>query len=148
MISSLAVVVDFGWILVIHGGNLLAFNLNEMIPTSDPSTWAIQGKLQGVQLNPKEHSVSLVRMGYTKDRLMGQLPCLYLHKLGSKLTEQSHMPLRQTTIRPCCPTTSLWWYTTPIKHLGISLLPQSQARRQRSRSSDRQSPSSLKNQSS
>jgi hypothetical protein len=31
----------------------------------------MQGKLQGVKLNPTEHAVSFVRIGQTKDRLMG-----------------------------------------------------------------------------
>jgi hypothetical protein len=65
------VVADFGWILVIQGGRLVAFNLNEMIPTSDISTWVMVGKLQAVKMSPADHNVSFVRIGYTKDRLMG-----------------------------------------------------------------------------
>lgn len=72
-ISSIALVVDFGWVLVVHGGALLAFNLHTMIPTSEPSTWTTQGKSQGVKISSNEHSVAFVRMGYTKDRLMGKL---------------------------------------------------------------------------
>lgn len=72
LITSIATVVDFGWILVIHGGSLLAFNLHTMIPTSEPSTWVMQGKLQAVKLSANEHNVNFVRLGYTKDRLMGE----------------------------------------------------------------------------
>ena len=67
----MAVVADFGWILVVQGGKLAAFNLNEMIPTSDTSTWLMVGKLQAVKMSPADHNVSFVRIGYTKDRLMG-----------------------------------------------------------------------------
>lgn len=70
-ISSVALIIDFGWILVVHAGSLLAYNLHTMIPTSDPSTWVMQGKLQAVKINSNEHHVSFVRLGYTKDRLMG-----------------------------------------------------------------------------
>lgn len=71
-ISSIALVIDFGWVLVVHGGSLLAFNLHNMIPTSEPSTWKMQGKSQAVKISSNEHSVAFVRMGYTKDRLMGE----------------------------------------------------------------------------
>jgi hypothetical protein len=67
----MAIVADFGWILVVQGGKLAAFNLNEMIPTSDTSTWLMVGKLQAVKMSPADHNVSFVRIGYTKDRLMG-----------------------------------------------------------------------------
>jgi hypothetical protein len=67
----MAVVADFGWVLVVQGGKLVAFNLNEMIPTSDTSTWLMVGKLQAVKMSPADHNVSFVRIGYTKDRLMG-----------------------------------------------------------------------------
>lgn len=67
----MAVVADFGWILVVQGGKLSAFNLNNMIPTSDTSTWVMVGKLQAVKMSPADHDVSFVRIGYTKDRLMG-----------------------------------------------------------------------------
>jgi hypothetical protein len=42
-----------------------------MIPTSDTSTWLMVGKLQAVKISSAEHNVSFVRVGYTKDRLMG-----------------------------------------------------------------------------
>jgi hypothetical protein len=71
-VSSIALVVDFGWLLVVHGGSLLAFNLHTMIPTSDPSTWSVQGKSGAVKISSNDHSVAFVRMGYTKDRLMGE----------------------------------------------------------------------------
>lgn len=57
---------------MVQSGALSAFNLNEMIPTSDTSTWVMAGKLQAVKLSPTEHNVSFVRIGYTKDRLMGE----------------------------------------------------------------------------
>jgi hypothetical protein len=81
LISSIAVVVDFGWILVVQGGTLHAFNLNEMIPTSDTSTWVMLGKFQSIKLSRPEHNVSFVRIGYTKDRLMGQFIRIPLHRM-------------------------------------------------------------------
>jgi len=61
-----------------------------MIPTSDTSTWLMAGKLQAVKLSPAEHNVSSVRIGYTKDRLMGMS---FIPACGTAADEQSHMLL-------------------------------------------------------
>lgn len=65
---------------MVQGGRLTAFNLNEMIPTSDTSTWVMVGKLQAVKMSLAEHNVSFVRIGYTKDRLMGMSTPSYLEQ--------------------------------------------------------------------
>lgn len=83
---------------MVQGGALSAFNLNEMIPTSDTSTWVMAGKLQAVKLSPTEHNVSFVRIGYTKDRLMGESSSRkrsrMLIKSGIRSTDQQlHHPI-------------------------------------------------------
>jgi len=48
------------------------------------------GKLQAVKMSPAEHNVSSVRIGYTKDRLMGMS---FIPACGTAADEQWHMLL-------------------------------------------------------
>lgn len=67
-----SVVPDFGWLLVLTSGNLLAFSLREMMPASDPATWVMLGKVQARALSDPEKAVSFAKIGFTKGRLMGE----------------------------------------------------------------------------
>ncbi|EAL22516.1 hypothetical protein CNBB3940 [Cryptococcus deneoformans B-3501A] len=69
-ISSIALVPEFSWLLVLSSGTLLAFNLKRMMPTSDPSTWMSMGRAQGQLLNQSGHSVAWVYTGKTKGRTL------------------------------------------------------------------------------
>jgi hypothetical protein len=67
------VVPDFGWLLVLTSGNLLAFSLRDMMPASDTATWVMLGKLQARVLSDPTKVVAFVRVGFTKGRLLGEL---------------------------------------------------------------------------
>ncbi|ADV20494.1 hypothetical protein I305_06270 [Cryptococcus gattii E566] len=67
-ISSIALVPEFLWLLVLSSGTLLAFNLKKMMPTSEPSTWMSMGRPQGQLLNQSGHSVAWIYTGKTKGR--------------------------------------------------------------------------------
>lgn len=71
-ISAIFAMPDFGWLLAVNAGSLVAFNLHAMIPTSEPETWVMQGQAQAVKLSAAEHNVAFARVGMTKDRLMGR----------------------------------------------------------------------------
>ncbi|WRT67006.1 uncharacterized protein IL334_003972 [Kwoniella shivajii] len=94
-ISMVAVIPDFGWLLILTSGSLLAYNLREMIPTSNPETWVFQGRMQGERLSAPEHTVAFVRIGVTKGRL------LVVYAVHSKNSHQTnlyfHEPLINST---------------------------------------------------
>nr|XP_019013428.1 uncharacterized protein I206_01495 [Kwoniella pini CBS 10737]OCF52209.1 hypothetical protein I206_01495 [Kwoniella pini CBS 10737] len=69
-ITMISVVPDFGWILVVSSGSLLAYDLREMIPTSNPDTWITKGRLEGQRLSEPEHNIAFARVGVTKSRLL------------------------------------------------------------------------------
>ncbi|OXG93167.1 hypothetical protein C345_00803 [Cryptococcus neoformans A2-102-5] len=69
-ISSIALVPEFSWLLVLSSGILLAFNLKRMMPTSDPSTWISMGRAQGQLLNQPGHSAAWIYTGKTKGRTL------------------------------------------------------------------------------
>jgi hypothetical protein len=71
-ISSISVVPDFGQLLIVNAGSLLTFDLNGMIPTSEPVTWVPKVRRDGVMLNSEESAVAFVRVGTTKGRLLGE----------------------------------------------------------------------------
>ncbi len=72
-ISAVSIIPDFGWLLVLlSSGSLLAFNLHEMVPTSDPSTWQLQGRSHGLALSTPELNVAFARVGVTKGRTLGE----------------------------------------------------------------------------
>ena len=73
MISSITIVPDFGWLLVLVSGTLIAFNLRDMVPTHEPVTWSKKLKSQGTHLNGQDQNVAFTRLGVTKDRLLGEL---------------------------------------------------------------------------
>lgn len=72
-ISSIALVPEFSWLLVLSSGILLAFNLKRMMPTSDPSTWISMGRAQGQLLNQPGHSAAWIYTGKTKGRTLSEL---------------------------------------------------------------------------
>jgi hypothetical protein len=63
---------DFGWLLVIVGGSLVAFNLREIIPTHAPATWMKATRAQGIELSQPDQDVAFLRVGTTKGRLLGE----------------------------------------------------------------------------
>ncbi|WVW83239.1 hypothetical protein I302_105258 [Kwoniella bestiolae CBS 10118] len=69
-ISMVSIVPDFGWLLVSSSGSLLAYNLRDMIPTSNPDTWIAKGRLEGQRLSVPEHNIAFARVGVTKGRLL------------------------------------------------------------------------------
>lgn len=70
-ITAMSIVPDFPWLVVLSSGNLLAFSLTGLLPTSDPSTWVLMGRAQAEELSRPEVSVALVKIGLTKGRLLG-----------------------------------------------------------------------------
>jgi hypothetical protein len=72
IINMVTIVPDFGWLLVLASGSLLAFSLREMMPASDPATWVMLGKVQAKELGEPEKLVAFVRVGFTKGRLLGK----------------------------------------------------------------------------
>ncbi|WWC85367.1 uncharacterized protein L201_000230 [Kwoniella dendrophila CBS 6074] len=113
-ISMVTIVPDFGWLLVSASGSLLAYNLRDMIPTSNPDTWVVKGRLEGQSLSAPEHSVAFARVGVTKGRL------LVVYAVHSK---NSH----QTTIyffEPLLNSTSTTSYGTPsFRSFGSIMVP-------------------------
>ncbi|KIR26825.1 hypothetical protein I309_04203 [Cryptococcus deuterogattii LA55] len=67
-ISSIALVPEFSWLLVLSSVTLLAFNLKKMMPTSEPATWMSMGRAQGQLLNQSGHSIAWIYTGKTKGR--------------------------------------------------------------------------------
>lgn len=72
-ISSIALVPEFSWLLVLSSGTLLAFNLKKMMPTSEPATWMSMGRAQGQLLNQSGHSIAWIYTGKTKGRRLSEL---------------------------------------------------------------------------
>ena len=70
-VTAISIVPDFGWLLVLVSGALLAFNLQEIIPTSEPSTWIPKVRSQGLQMSQPDHNVAFARVGTTKGRTLG-----------------------------------------------------------------------------
>lgn len=71
-ITAICIVPDFGWLLVLVSGSLLAFNLREMITTPEPVTWAPKGRMHGLELSSLEQNVAFVKVGTTKGRTLGE----------------------------------------------------------------------------
>lgn len=71
-ISALAVVPDFGYLLVLCAGRLLSYSLHDLVPAVDPDTWTLHHDGQGRRLGDIERGVTFVRMGYCKERLLGR----------------------------------------------------------------------------
>jgi hypothetical protein len=99
-IRQIIAMPDFGWLLVIYAGTLAAFNLNEMIPTSEPETWKMMGQSQTVKLSSPEHNVSFARVGDTKERLMGGLKPPFLTGLTRRLAD-----IQSYTLHTCATRT-------------------------------------------
>lgn len=57
---------------MLASGALTAFNLHEVMPTSDPSTWLPRVKNQGLEMSSLEQNVAFVRVGATKGRTLGK----------------------------------------------------------------------------
>ncbi|KAI9638407.1 uncharacterized protein MKK02DRAFT_42797 [Dioszegia hungarica] len=85
IISMVTIVPDFGWLLVVSSGNLLAFSLRDMMPASDPATWVMLGKVQAKFMSDPEKVVAFVRVGFTKGRL------LVVHAAHSRNTSNTHL---------------------------------------------------------
>ena len=75
-VTTVAIVPDFGWLLAVVSGALIAFNLRDIVPTHEPLTWSKATRSAGVDLSSPELEVGLVRIGTTKGRLLGK-PVLY-----------------------------------------------------------------------
>jgi len=71
-VSTITIIPDFGWLLVVVGGSLIAFNLRDIIPTHAPETWIKTTQAQGIELTPPDQDVAFVRVGTTKGRLLGR----------------------------------------------------------------------------
>ena len=73
-ITTVSIVPDFGWLLVLASGTLIAFDLHEIMPTSEPSTWVQQTKSQGIVMSSAETEVAFARVGTTKGRTLSTAP--------------------------------------------------------------------------
>lgn len=73
-ISSLTVVPDFGYLLVLCAGRLLAYSLHDLIPSPDSDMWTRHSDGSGRRLGDIERSVTFVRVGVCKQRLLGKSP--------------------------------------------------------------------------
>ncbi|KAK8869923.1 hypothetical protein IAR55_000491 [Kwoniella newhampshirensis] len=69
-ISMVSIIPDFGWLLILSSGTLLAYNLRELMPTSEPSTWLRKSRSDASVLSAADHVVAFVRIGVTKGRLL------------------------------------------------------------------------------
>ncbi|WVQ78218.1 hypothetical protein IAT38_000301 [Cryptococcus sp. DSM 104549] len=69
-ITTVSLIAEFAWLLVVTSGSLIAFSLNKLMPTSDNSTWVKHGRMQGDLLSQPEHVVAWARVGVTKDRVL------------------------------------------------------------------------------
>ncbi|WVF72308.1 hypothetical protein IAT40_007121 [Kwoniella sp. CBS 6097] len=108
-ITAVSIVPDFGWLLVVSAGHLLAYNMKEMIPTSNPVTWVTKGRTDGDRLSGVDHMVAFVRIGVTKGRLLvvyavhsknSHHTTLYFHEplLSSSYTQTAFRPFGTVTI--------------------------------------------------
>ena len=66
-------VPDFGWLLVLVSGSLIAYSLDELVPTHEPSTWRVKTRGAGYELGGHEQPTAFARVGVTKGRTMGEL---------------------------------------------------------------------------
>ena len=71
-ITSVTVVSDFGYLLVLCAGRLLAYNLRDLLPSPDPDTWVTHDHKAGRMVGDVEKAVTFVRTGYCKERLLGE----------------------------------------------------------------------------
>ncbi|OCF39870.1 hypothetical protein I317_06307 [Kwoniella heveanensis CBS 569] len=108
-IAAVSIVPDFSWLLVVSAGNLLAYSMKEMIPTSNPVTWVSKGRMGGDRLSAADHMVAFVRIGVTKGRLLvvyavhsknSHHTTLYFHEplLSSSYTQTAFRPFGSVTI--------------------------------------------------
>ncbi|ORY32258.1 hypothetical protein BCR39DRAFT_523619 [Naematelia encephala] len=68
VISSVSIVPDFAQLLVVSSGRLLAFDMDELMSTNEPSTWVQQGGSHATELS--REPVAFARVGTTKGRLL------------------------------------------------------------------------------
>ncbi|WVQ78219.1 hypothetical protein IAT38_000302 [Cryptococcus sp. DSM 104549] len=69
-ITTVSLIAEFAWLLVVTSGSLVAFSLNKLMPTSDNTTWVKHGRMQGDLLSQPEHVVAWASVGVTKDRVL------------------------------------------------------------------------------
>ncbi|WVQ70220.1 uncharacterized protein L199_008446 [Kwoniella botswanensis] len=93
-ISMVSIVPDFGWLLVSSSGSLLAYNLRDMIPTSNPDTWITKGRLDGQRLSAPEHNIAFARVGVTKGRL------LVVYAVHSRNSHQTTLNFYEPLLNP------------------------------------------------
>ncbi|RXK38363.1 hypothetical protein M231_04405 [Tremella mesenterica] len=92
-ITTLTIIPDFPWLLVLRAHALYAYNLADMLPTFSPSTWQMKGTIQGETISAPEHVVAFVRVGKMKGRT---LIVYAVHSRNSHSTLLSfHEPLYQ-----------------------------------------------------
>ena len=72
-VSSVSIVPDFGWLLVLISGSLIAYSLDELVPTHAPETWQAKTRGGGYDLSGHEQPTAFARVGVTKGRTMGKL---------------------------------------------------------------------------
>jgi hypothetical protein len=72
-IFAISVVPDFGWLLVLTSGVLLAFDLQALVPTSNPLTWVPLGRKHALELSERDRQVAFVRVGAIKGRTLGKV---------------------------------------------------------------------------
>nr|ODN81229.1 hypothetical protein L203_05735 [Cryptococcus depauperatus CBS 7841] len=101
VVSIFAVAEDSGWMLVISSGILYAFGLQELIPTSEPSTWNVKSQRQGEILSRQGQTVIWVCTGKTKGKTLGEFIVAYAtYSKSSHVTQLEFLePLPGNTFR-------------------------------------------------
>ena len=72
-ITSLSVLPGFGRLLLVFSGQLLSFNLKEMIPNNLPEMWIAKKRSDALELSRMEEGpVCLLRIGKVKQRMLSE----------------------------------------------------------------------------
>lgn len=74
-ISSVTVVPQFGYLLFLCAGRLLAYSLQDLMPSPDPEAWVARNERAGKWLGDVERSVGFVKVGHCKERLLVIYAC-------------------------------------------------------------------------
>ncbi|ORX39762.1 hypothetical protein BD324DRAFT_614892 [Kockovaella imperatae] len=113
-ITSVSVVPEFGWLLVLISGSLIAYSLNELVPTHEPLTWQTKSRGGGYDLSAHEQPTAFVRVGVTKGRTM------VVHVAYAKNSHQTHISFEEPLLASN-PDRS--YATTPFRRFAALTIP-------------------------
>ncbi|WVQ71558.1 hypothetical protein IAR50_001097 [Cryptococcus sp. DSM 104548] len=69
-VTSITTIPEFPWLLTIHAGTIVAFNLRDMLPAVDPQTWVKQRRIDGILLSLPGQHVAWMSVGQSKGRIL------------------------------------------------------------------------------